>query len=277
MKRFLYLMLPLFFIACEKESESQESEIRLKSTTTLNPTDFDYIGERHNDVLQSIYDSLVASRTTTTIQQALAVSNHVTTTEINRVTPLTVDGQHHIDRRMDLVEAYFLGQNNHLPNPSLYHSSAGLSKPLASLLDDLNVVFTDIERNQNMRLSDAISQIEGLERKAVKNLTKTEDQFVFFVYSRIAIHSLTYWHNNLDNWVIAFSGTKKVSGPFGISWGNAAKSDVVSAGVGALHLAVSGTGAAMLAGGPAGWVGIGAVVVAEGIIGSAGSILVDLW
>jgi hypothetical protein len=58
---------------------------------------------------------------------------------------------------------------------------------------------------------------------------------------------------------------------------NAAKSDVFSAVVGALALAVSGTGAAMLAGGPAGWVGIGAVVVAEGLMGSAGSMLVDLW
>jgi hypothetical protein len=40
---------------------------------------------------------------------------------------------------------------------------------------------------------------------------------------------------------------------------------------------VSGTSAAMLAGNSAGWDGIGAVVVAEGRMGAAGSMLVDLW
>lgn len=52
---------------------------------------------------------------------------------------------------------------------------------------------------------------------------------------------------------------------------------MVSDGVVAFPLAMSGTGAAMRARGSAGRIGIGAVVVAEGLMDSAGSMLVDLW
>jgi len=276
MKKLILLIVPLFF-ACQKEPSVQSGSIKNKSETTLNPSEFDYIGIRHNSILDSIYHSLASNSANFTLAQALNKSKQITDSEINYVTPLNADGEAYIGTRMNLVVDFFNDDNEHLPETGMYNEEMESSAELKSLLDDLNQVYLDIEDNGNLPLQDVLQDIYSLENHAADILTSDSELFIFYIYSRISVHSLSYWHENLTKWETSFGGNNKVSGPYGISWGNAAKSDAVSAGVGAVHLAVSGTGAAMLAGGPAGWVGIGAVVVAEGIIGSASSILVDLW
>lgn len=84
--------------------------------------------------------------------------------------------------------------------------------------------------------------------------------------------SIKFWENYIDS-----KKYKKQYPPIEdcIDAGAIAASDAIGAAAGATHLAISGTGAALVASGPWGWVGAGLVVAAEAAIASAAAFYID--
>ena len=121
------------------------------------------------------------------------------------------------------------------------------------------------------------TKIANIEQEAISTL-EIDEQFLILSTSSVARHTLAYWNKNYEEWLslLSIDDKSRISGS-GTSWKAAGYADVGGAALAGLSLAVSGTGAAMVAGGPAGWAGIGLVVAGRGIQSSAARILLGFW
>jgi len=134
-------------------------------------------------------------------------------------------------------------------------------KEICSLLDD------------TCNVSITVNKIKRIESK-IKEGCKNRDTTILLSVSVVGRYSLLYWEQNYNKWVNKFGNSKKYPD---INWRTVAKDDAISAGITATHLAVSGTGEAIAATGPEGWIGLGMIIAGSAIEGSAASILSSIW
>ncbi len=89
----------------------------------------------------------------------------------------------------------------------------------------------------------------------------------------IAKNSINYWHDNIKNWYEVFNGTNSLKDLDSFNWSwpwrTLALNDAEGAVATAASLAVNGTGEALIAAGPDGWLA-GGMVLAAGGLGSSG-------
>ncbi len=216
--------------------------------------DFKFVGEEHNNGLVYIFDNLkllnqnngdkstLESVDLTILIKKFAIEfieSKNSTNIVNLETKKGIDLIHRIK-----TENQSKSSNTEL---NLYPDSlkANFSTDLIILLDELDIVM----KNENTDLSEAIEAIEKIEKK--ESIAKLSDmeKMIIFTSCSMAKSSLSYWSENYDKWKTLFGNNQKKWWP---DWKEIGLSDAGGAVLGATHLAISGTGAAMLAGGPAG-------------------------
>lgn len=262
------------FIACQKETNIIEN-----TKQTLTVEDFKFVGVEHNNGLDYIFDNLKLlnqndgnKSTIESIDITILIKKYASeyiesknsNSIVNFETKKGIDLIHRIKTENQLKFA-----NSEL---NLYPDSlkANYSTGLIILLDELDIVM----KNENTDLLEAIRAIEKIENnESIDNLSDMEKMIIFTSCS-MAKSSLSYWNENYDKWKYLFGNNQKSWWP---DWKEIGLSDAGGAVIGATHLAISGTGAAMLAGGPAGWTGIGLVVVGYGLEASAVSAFLSLF
>lgn len=262
------------FLSCQKETNTIENT---KQTLTIE--DFKFVGEEHNNGLDYIFENLKLLNQNKGNKSTL--ENIELTILIKRFAIEFIESKNsssivNLEARkgIDLIHRIKTENQSKSSNSALnlYPDSlkANFSTGLIILLDELDLVM----KNENINLIEAVESIEKIERKeSIDKLSDMEKMIIFSTCS-MAKSSLSYWNENYDKWKILFGNNQKSWWP---DWEEIALSDAGGAVIGATHLAISGTGAAMLAGGPAGWTGIGLVVVGYGLEASAVSAFLSLF
>jgi hypothetical protein len=151
-------------------------------------------------------------------------------------------------------------------------SNNSFSSELQNLLDALNGL--SVSNKDNWEINDYLTYISDLENQANSSGLSDEEKFIFYTGTSVAKNSLKYWNDNITEWSQLFETTKgyKMSSKGfwdSFNWGAIGISDAAGAVGMAANLVLNGTGAAMAATGPGGWVGIGLVVAASSIGSSA--------
>lgn len=147
----------------------------------------------------------------------------------------------------------------------------GISVEAQHKLDAIFEIMEDSDKN----LSSLKSRINLIEESI--QILNIDEQFIILSTASIAKHTLSYWSENYEDWIILMNNSGNSSRLQDIDWKAAGKADVGGAALAGLGLVASGTGAAMAATGPAGWAGIGLVVAGRGMQSSAFRMLLDLW
>ncbi len=257
-----------FFILIIISSCTKNNDEQLLNENPLSKVDVNFIGKEHNKGLDYVlakikqdnknFSRRSISEFSTLVEQyskEYAIKNGLTQEDSKLI--LFYDNTIHISSRTSEEENLMVNSN--------------FSPELQDLLDDLHSL-SDSDKN-DWEISDFLNYISDLENQANNLGLSDEEKFIFFSGTTVAKNSLEYWNNNIAEWAELFEDSKgnRMSAKSlwdEFNWGAIGISDAAGAVGMAARLVVSGSGAAMAATGPGGWVGIG-LVVAAGAIGSS--------
>ena len=134
-------------------------------------------------------------------------------------------------------------------------------KFLLKIVNDVKSVLL----NNSLTLDKKLQTIES-KIKVVEKINESDEKKIVLTGLYIGKNSLNYWMNNGIKWETLFNKQTR----FSFNWGSVAWSDAFGAIGMASELFISGTAQGMIAAsGPAGAVGVGMVIAAGAIMGSA--------
>lgn len=279
---FITILVIIVLSACNK----MEITSSLQKNYKLSIADFDYVGQLHNKGLDySLKKIKIKTNSTNSgylkrnklieLQQKITsdyikeqkTSNTIKIEALSEIKAGIKDFSVFSSEQKSSFNKFLKGKI--LPD-TLFNK---LSDNAQFLLLKIFKIAVDSDTN----LNSLINRIDNIQQKAVNTLPINEQ---FFILSTASIekYSLEYWKKNYNKWKLSSytSKGKSAKNIDDINWKAAGMADVGGAAMAALSLAVSGTGAAMAATGPAGWSGIGLVVVGRGLQASAARMLWDL-
>jgi|GEM_PF-3001290 len=277
----LFLIIPvlcLLVYSCSSSIELDEL-----SSKNLKISDFEYVGELHNQGLANSYSEI----------KGLVNSGHKISKEnkqklLQVQKEITMNFVSEQDFEQDIIvvtkQQIEIGADDFVMfNQSVSRTSQSNIIPDSLLLgisdeaQDMIFRIFEIMEDEDLDTASLNSRIHSIEQEAISSL-EIDEQFVVLSTSSVAKHTLVYWNENHEDWLNLLDGDANGrTADSDINWKAAGKADVGGAALAGLSLAVSGTGAAMAATGPAGWAGIGLVVVGRGLQASAVRMLWDLW
>lgn len=268
------LVLLITIITCKKELNTSESSPQL-----ITVESFKFVGEEHNNGLDYVYNKIKLLKLDTIQKSSLNKEDmmlYIKKFSVEFVDLKSNNGLVNSEaiKRIDFIHKF--QRDYHFkssPNDLILIADSlrdKFSPNLISLLDDLKIVLT----SDSTSLTERITLIENIESGKLINELSDMERMIILSSSSVAKSSLTYWSENYDKWSHLLDNNMK-------SWWPNLKeiglSDAAGAVIGATHLALSGTGALMVAGGPGGWVGIGMVVAGCGLEASAVSAFLSLF
>jgi len=241
--------------ACKKEETPISTSPIEPSAMQIN--EYDYIGQKHNEGLEYVYNKLVELKQNKTgeLTKEAVVNKCI---EYTNQFYNTIKGDEDNDE-----DAYSLISNNiNLPETysnvsAYYNSNSNITANTKGYLMQLDNILSD----ENLSLSVIISQINQLEQNAYSNLSD-EEKYVFYSATSTAKHTMTYWYNNIDNWKNLFDFNTEADNTW---YGNAARWDVSGAAGGAAGAWVANTIPIV------GQVAYGAAIIVTGVSCSVGS------
>ena len=250
----------LIFISCSNDN----NEIDNMSENLLSRVDLNKIGEEHNKgldyVLNQIKNENKKSFSRRNINDFNSLINEYSIKYAELKGLSTEESQLITIHDINIQFSARLSENNEF------------SDELNSFLVQLESL-SDSDKD-DWKLSNYLTFLIDLETQAQNSSLSDDEKFIFLSGTSVAKHSLEYWSENVDEWADLFeneNGNRTMSAQGfwdRFNWGAIGISDAGGAVSSAAGLALSGTGAAMVAGGPAGWIGIGLVVGASAIISS---------
>ncbi len=278
------ISIGFLFQSCEKE------EIDLNN----NEVDYELIGIEHNKGLEYIFEQLKSKNKSLKSTSINGDNEYFKLT--NSLTKEFINEKSVFSSKSELYNAEY----NDLSNEGIQLKSSSIDKRnvLSNALESedakelLQLLLKTIETCNHKNFNRRISKLEKINSE-IDRLYNSKDVMMLKSVCSVGKHSLSYWSENYSKWKNELS-TSSVKVPqyirlksansegdddawYDFNWGAIGASDAVSAGIGVTHLAISGTGGALVATGPGGWVAIGAVVTGYAIEGSAASMLVDIF
>lgn len=223
------------FMSCEKseniENDTNTNTLLLKSATN--------VGTIHNDGLNYVFNALkeMDVKNNTDLHDTIVLFDIVISSTISYIN--TSEYSNDFDESaFDLTIAALpynvIKSINEYSILELLETEIELSQLQIIYITELDSIFD----NTNFESVDAaIIKISDMEYRIVSNC-ETEEAELLLVMTSVAINSLNYWNDNLENWIIELAGgtlnlKSEDSDWFWETLGDMGKSDLVSAGIGA--------------------------------------------
>ncbi len=260
----IFFCASLLISSCTKNDEQQLNE------NSLSKVDVNFIGKEHNKGLDFVLNKIKEDNKNSFSRRS--ISDFTTLVEQYSKEYALENGLSQNDSELILFYDNTINTSSKTSKEGNLMENNSFSLELQSLLDDLNSL--SASDKDDWEINDYLNYISDLENQANNSDLSDEEKFIFFSGSSVAKNSLEYWDNNIAEWTELFEdtgGDRMSARGFwdSFNWGAIGISDAAGAVGMAANLALNGTGAAMAATGPGGWVGIGLVVAAASIGSSA--------
>lgn len=263
-KFMLVFCASLIILSCTKNDEQQLNE------NNLSKVDVNFIGKEHNKGLDFVLNKIKEDNNNSFSRRS--ISDFSILVEQYSKEYALENGLSQNDSELILFYDNTINISSRNSEQENLMENSSFSLELQNLLNDLNSL-SDSDKD-DWEINDYLIYISDLENQANNSGLSDDEKFIFFSGSSVAKNSLEYWDNNIAEWAEFFEyteGNRMSARGFwdSFNWGAIGISDAAGAVGMAANLALNGTGAAMAATGPGGWVGIGLVVAASSIGSSA--------
>lgn len=263
-KAFFFLLIIVFSNCTENINEEKLNE------TSLSNVDVNFIGTLHNKGLDFVFNKIKKENKNSFSKKSISDFSLLVNQYLKEY--VIENGLSQNDSKLILFYDNTIDILSKTTEKENLMSNNSFSSELQNLLDALNGL--SVSNKDNWEINDYLTYISDLENQANSSGLSDEEKFIFYTGTSVAKNSLKYWNDNITEWSQLFETTKgyKMSSKGfwdSFNWGAIGISDAAGAVGMAANLVLNGTGAAMAATGPGGWVGIGLVVAASSIGSSA--------
>lgn len=263
-KAFFFLLIIVFSNCTENINEEKLNE------TSLSNVDVNFIGTLHNKGLDFVFNKIKKENKNSFSKKSISDFSLLVNQYLKEY--VIENGLSQNDSKLILFYDNTIDILSKTTEKENLMSNNSFSSELQNLLDALNDL--SVSNKDNWEINDYLTYISDLENQANSSGLSDEEKFIFYTGTSVAKNSLKYWNDNITEWSQLFETTKgyKMSSKGfwdSFNWGAIGISDAAGAVGMAANLVLNGTGAAMAATGPGGWVGIGLVVAASSIGSSA--------
>lgn len=243
-----------------------ENEMTLNKNSDSSDSRIEKIGEVHNEGLSHIFERIKEEGTNgKAVFHKTAFITKEFVSEMYGKDPLVLKAiNESVDFEMNRLNFQNGCKNRILEIQEEKTLSTECQKYLLEIYSNLEQIDT--------KQIEYFEEIEKI-REESKNLSDEFEIFIIDSTIEILMASYQYWDKNVTEWVS--HPNSKVNGKISVS--GLVGADATGATLSAVNMAVNGTGAALIAIGPSGWVAAGAAVAAGGLMSSAGKAIWDLW
>ncbi len=247
----------IFLNSCDSENDI----IKNNETNFLTKVDIKKIGIEHNKGLEYVFTKIKKDNIKRFSKKNISEFNIL----INKY---SID--YAISKGLSKKDSYLI--NTQYKSMNKLSNNENFSEQLQSFLSELESLSNSDK--DDWEINDYFTFISDLENEINGSNINDDEKFIALVGTSVAKSSLVYWNEHISEWADLFvdeNGNKISNKSFwdNFNWGAIAISDAAGAVGMAANLALNGTGAAMAATGPGGWVGIGIVIAASSIGSSA--------
>lgn len=263
-KSFIYFSIIVFSSCTENINEE------LLNETYLSNVDVNFIGTLHNKGLDFVFIKIKKENRNSFSKKSISEFSLLVNQYLKEYVVENGLSQNDIKHIMFYDNTINILSKTSKEENLMNNNS--FSSELQNLLDALNGL-SDSNKD-SWEINDYLTYISDIENQANSSGLSDKEMFILYTGTSVAKNSLKYWNDHIAEWSQLFENTKgyKISAKGfwdNFNWGAIGISDAAGAVGMAANLVLNGTGAAMAATGPGGWVGIGLVVAASSIGSSA--------